>query len=208
MLKKLFLLSSVLLIGVSSQAQFVLKATPLVILKNQIVNISGEFAIPTAPDFTFTVGLANNFVYKGELTDSLLILNNARSFKGLSIEPELKYYWAPRKNQFEGFYTGIFSSFRYSTSFYDEVFNVNGIQTPTNGSIRQNTLVSVVGLEIGYQFLLGPRKDIAIDLFAGLGSKHTIYNRYGYSLQNHSIESTSSNGIATRGNISVGYIIQ
>jgi hypothetical protein len=185
-----------------------LKATPFVILKNQVVNISGEFAIPAAPNFTFTVGLANNFVYKGQLSDSLLILNNARSFKGLSIEPSLKYYWAPRKNQFEGFYTGIFSSFRYSTSFYDEMFNVNGIQTPTNGSIRQNTLVSVVGLEIGYQFLLGPRKDIAIDLFAGLGAKHTTYNRFGYSLQNHSVESTSSNGIATRGNISVGYIIQ
>lgn len=208
MLKKLFLLSSVLLIGVSSHAQFVLKATPFVILKNQVVNISGEFAIPSLPNCSYSIGLAYNFTVKNDLSDKYknLRLDTARSFSGFSIEPSFRKYLLPEKKKFEGLYTGIYSSFRYSHSYYSETETTNSMSY-TGGSIRQNTYTAVVGFDIGYQFRLGKQKNFIIDIYTGIGGKTAFYNRNTNLLQNVNILNTFQNGIATRGNVSIGYIM-
>lgn len=134
-----------------SKAQFVIKATPIVLFKNQIVNVSGEFKTPALPNFSFTFGIANNFTIKENLQNlnADFLIDLSKSSSGFSIEPGIRQYLLPMRSPFEGLYAGVYSSFRYGYSFYNEAITINNIQTLTMGTVQQNTLVSVIGLELG-----------------------------------------------------------
>ena len=210
-MKKIALIISLsVCLNTLSNGQFIIKATPFVLLKNQIVNVSGEFKTPALPNFSFTFGIANNFTIKENLqnTNPDLLIDLSKSSSGFSIEPGIRQYLLRTRSPFEGLYAGVYSSFRYGYSFYNEAITINNIQTPTMGTIQQNTLVSVVGLELGYQFLLGAEKNIAIDVFAGLGAKNTSYNRVAKNMVYYTVTNSTNQGISTRGNISIGYLIK
>lgn len=210
MKKIAFIISLSVCLNTFSKAQFIIKATPFVLLKNQIVNVSGEFKTPALPRYSLTFGIANNFTIKENLqnTNPDLLIDLSKSSSGFSIEPGVRQYLLPNNSPFGGLYAGIYSSFRYSYSFYNEAITINKVQTLTMGTIHQNTLVSVVGLELGYQFLLGAEKNIAIDVFAGLGAKNTSCSRITRNLVYYTVPNSSKQGISTRGNISIGYVIK
>jgi hypothetical protein len=67
--------------------------------------------------------------------------------------------------------------------------------------------MAVVGFGIGCQFRFGAQKKFIVDLFAGVGGKSTFYKRRSLDLQNVSIPNNFDNGFASRGNVSIGYII-
>jgi hypothetical protein len=190
-------------------AQFIVKATPFVLLKNQIVNLNAELSLPSDPRFSLNFGIAKNLIIKGNLQGNTpnLEIDLAKSSSGFALEPGIREYIMPTKTQYEGLYLGLFSSFRFSHAYYYETVTVNNNLMRTAGTIDQNNLVAVMGLELGYQFFLGAQKNIAIDIYAGIGAKNTSYKLNSKNLLYTNVSSSNTTGIATRGNISLGYLI-
>ena len=217
-MKKSLLLFSIVLFTLSASAQFAIKYTPLVFLRNMKYTVHAEYMIPNSPRISVALGFSQNLFPKSSGLDSkaggtYFQQNLNKSNAGISLDPEVRIY--TRKNM-EGFYFGLYSSQRFSSSQLDEYtdYIMNPAdstyyyENPTGGFQDLNTRVSIYGAQIGYQKFQGKNDRFIIDVYAGGGTKITS-RRYtnGNSMLVGGYQNGVKNGIALRLNFSIGFLL-
>ena len=216
-MKKSLLLFSIVLFTLSASAQFAIKYTPIVFFRNMKYTVHAEYMIPNSPRISVALGFSQNLIPKSSGLDNLaggtyFQQNLSNSNAGISLDPEVRIY--TRKNM-EGFYFGLYSSQRFSSSSLDEYNNyfMNPDSTyyyanPTGGVQDLNTRVSIYGAQIGYQKFQGQNDRFIIDVYAGGGTKITS-RKYsdGNSMLAGGYVNQVKNSIALRLNFSIGYLL-
>ena len=217
-MKKTILLFSIVLASFAASAQFAIKYTPLVFLRNMKYTVHAEYMIPNSPRISVALGFSQNLFPKSSGLDSTaggtyFQQNLNKSNAGISLDPEVRVY--TRKNM-EGFYFGLYSSQRFSSSQLDEYtdYIMNPAdstyyyENPTGGFQDLNTRVSIYGAQIGYQKFQGKNDRFIIDVYAGGGTKITS-RRYtnGNSMLVGGYQNGVKNGIALRLNFSIGFLL-
>ena len=222
-MKKSLLLFSVVLFTLSASAQFAIKYTPLVFLRNMKYTVHAEYMIPNSPRISVALGFSQNLVPKSSGLENYAggtyfqrNLNSGNA--GFSIDPEVRIY--TRKNM-EGLYFGLYSSQRFSSSSLDEytdylmdpVDSTYYYANPTGGVQNLNTRVSIYGAQIGYQKFQGKDDRFIIDVYAGGGTKITS-RKYsdpaastGNSMLVGGFTNSVKSGIALRLNFSIGFLL-
>jgi hypothetical protein len=217
-MKKAILLISIVLVSFAASAQFAIKYTPLVFLRNMKYTVHAEYMIPNSPRISVALGFSQNLVPKssglenyGGGTYFQRNLDNGNA--GFSIDPEVRMY--TRKNM-EGLYFGLYSSQRFSSSSLDEytdylmdpVDSTYYYANPTGGVQDLNTRVSIYGAQIGYQKFQGKDDRFIIDVYAGGGTKITT-RKYsdGNSMLVGGFSNSVKSGIALRLNFSIGFLL-
>lgn len=217
-MKKIILLFSIVLASFAASAQFAIKYTPIVFFRNMKYTVHAEYMIPNSPRISVALGFSQNLIPK-----STGLVNSAggtyfqqnldNSNAGISLDPEVRMY--TRKNM-EGFYFGLYSSQRFSSSQLDEYTDylmdpadsTYYYANPTGGFQDLNTRVSIYGAQIGYQKLQGKDDRFIIDVYAGGGTKITS-RKYsdGNSLLAGGYVNEVKNSIALRLNFSIGFLL-
>ena len=217
-MKKSLLFLSIVLFALSANAQFAIKYTPVVFLRNMKYTVHAEYMIPNSPRISVALGFSENLVPKSSGLENFgggtyfqRNLNNGNA--GFSIDPEVRMY--TRKNM-EGFYFGLYSSQRFSSSSFDEFADylmdpadsTYYYANPTGGVQNLNTRVSIYGAQIGYQKFQGKSDRFIIDVYAGGGTKITS-RKYtdGNSMLVGGFTNSVRNGVALRLNFSIGYLL-
>jgi hypothetical protein len=217
-MKKTILLFSIVLASFAASAQFAIKYTPIVFFRNMKYTVHAEYMIPNSPRISVALGFSQNLIPKSSGLDNLAggtyfqqNLNNSNA--GFSLDPEVRMY--TRKNM-EGFYFGLYSSQRFSSSSLDEYTDYlmdpadssYYYANPTGGVQNLNTRVSIYGAQIGYQKFQGTNDRFIIDVYAGGGTKITS-RKYtdGNSMLVGGYQNGVKNGIALRLNFSIGYLL-
>ena len=204
--------------GSAGQGSFIVKATPVTLLRNMMFTIHGEYAI--SPSVTLGLGLSPNLAPKGEGLGSFLDLDEgysidySKSKAGFSVDPEFRWY---SDNLMDGFFVGAYTSFRVSTSHLDEVYDFGDDlwdydydydETYVPQSVDLKTLVMVVGPQFGWEKLLGKSDRFVFDGYIGAGLKLTNRNYTGTGAADFADEQGMNIFVATRGNVSIGYRIK
>ena len=217
-MKKTILLFSIVLASFASSAQFAIKYTPIVFFRNMKYTVHAEYMIPNSPRISVALGFSQNLIPKSSgLVNSAggtyFQQNLDNSNAGFSLDPEVRMY--TRKNM-EGFYFGLYSSQRFSSSQLDEYTDylmdpadsTYYYANPTGGFQNLNTRVSIYGAQIGYQKFQGKDDRFIIDVYAGGGTKITS-RKYtdGNSLLAGGYVNEVKNGIALRLNFSIGFLL-
>lgn len=217
-MKKSLLLFSIVLFTLSASAQFAIKYTPIVFFRNMKYTVHAEYMIPNSPRISVALGFSQNLIPKSSGLDNLaggtyFQQNLSNSNAGISLDPEVRIY--TRKNM-EGFYFGLYSSQRFSSSsldeynnyFMDPVDSTYYYANPTGGVQDLNTRVSIYGAQIGYQKFQGQNDRFIIDVYAGGGTKITS-RKYsdGNSMLAGGYVNQVKNSIALRLNFSIGYLL-
>jgi hypothetical protein len=217
-MKKSLLLFSIVLASFAASAQFAIKYTPIVFFRNMKYTVHAEYMIPNSPRISVALGFSQNLIPKSSGLDNLaggtyFSQNLDNSNAGFSLDPEVRMY--TRKNM-EGFYFGLYSSQRFSSSQLDEyndylmdpVDSTYYYANPTGGFQNLNTRVSIYGAQIGYQKFQGKDDRFIIDVYAGGGTKITS-RKYtnGNSLLAGGYVNEVKNGIALRLNFSIGFLL-
>jgi len=217
-MKKSLLLFSVVLFTLSASAQFAIKYTPIVFFRNMKYTVHAEYMIPNSPRISVALGFSQNLIPKSSGLDNngggtYFQQNLDNSNAGISLDPEVRIY--TRKNM-EGFYFGLYSSQRFSSSQLDEYTDylmdpadsTYYYANPTGGFQNLNTRVSIYGAQIGYQKFQGKDDRFIIDVYAGGGTKITS-RKYtdGNSLLAGGYVNEVKNGIALRLNFSIGFLL-
>jgi hypothetical protein len=217
-MKKTLLLFCVVLASFAASAQFAIKYTPLVFFRNMKYTVHAEYMIPNSPRISVALGFSDNLLPKSSGLENLaggtyFQQNLDNSNAGFSLDPEVRMY--TRKNM-EGFYFGLYSSQRFSSSQLDEytdylmdpVDSTYYYANPTGGVQNLNTRVSIYGAQIGYQKFQGKNDRFIIDVYAGGGTKITS-RKYtdGNSMLVGGFTNSVRNGIALRLNFSIGYLL-
>ena len=217
-MKKSLLLFSVVLFTLSASAQFAIKYTPIVFFRNMKYTVHAEYMIPNSPRISVALGFSQNLIPKSSGLDNngggtYFQQNLDNSNAGFSLDPEVRIY--TRKNM-EGFYFGLYSSQRFSSSQLDEYTDylmdpadsTYYYANPTGGFQNLNTRVSIYGAQIGYQKFQGKDDRFIIDVYAGGGTKITS-RKYtdGNSLLAGGYVNEVKNGIALRLNFSIGFLL-
>jgi hypothetical protein len=217
-MKKTILLFCIVLASFAASAQFAIKYTPLVFFRNMKYTVHAEYMIPNSPRVSVALGFSQNLFPKSSgLEDyaggTYFQQNLDNSDAGFSIDPEVRLY--TRKNM-EGFYFGLYSSQRFSSSqldeyadrFMDPADSTYYYANPTGGFQNLNTRVSIYGAQIGYQKFQGKNDRFIIDVYAGGGTKITS-RKYsdGNSMLVGGYTNGVKNGIALRLNFSIGYLL-
>ena len=217
-MKKTILLFSIVLASFAASAQFAIKYTPIVFLRNMKYTVHAEYMIPNSPRISVALGFSQNLIPKSSGIDNYSggtyfqqNLNNSNA--GISLDPEVRIY--TRKNM-EGLYFGLYSSQRFSSSSLDEytdylmdpVDSTYYYANPTGGVQDLNTRVSIYGAQIGYQKFQGKDDRFIIDVYAGGGTKITS-RKYtdGNSMLVGGFANSTKNGIALRLNFSIGFLL-
>lgn len=217
-MKKSLLLFSIVLFTLSASAQFAIKYTPIVFFRNMKYTVHAEYMIPNSPRISVALGFSQNLVPKSSGLENLaggtyFQQNTDNSNAGISLDPEVRIY--TRKNM-EGFYFGLYSSQRFSSSQLDEYTDylmdpadsTYYYANPTGGFQNLNTRVSIYGAQIGYQKFQGKDDRFIIDVYAGGGTKITS-RKYtdGNSMLTGGFTNSVKNGIALRLNFSIGFLL-
>ncbi len=217
-MKKTILLISIALVSFAASAQLAIKYTPLVFLRNMKYTVHAEYMIPNSPRISVALGFSKNLLPKSTGLDSLaggtyFQQNTANSNAGFSLDPEVRMY--TRKNM-EGFYFGLYSSQRFSSSQLDEYTDylmdpadsTYYYANPTGGFQNLSTRVSIYGAQIGYQKFQGKNDRFIIDVYAGGGTKITS-RKYtdGNSMLTGGFDNSVKSGIALRLNFSIGFLL-
>ncbi len=217
-MKKSLLLLSIVLFTLSAGAQFAIKYTPIVFFRNMKYTVHAEYMIPNSPRISVALGFSQNLIPKSSGLDNLaggtyFQQNLSNSNAGISLDPEVRIY--TRKNM-EGFYFGLYSSQRFSSSsldeynnyFMDPVDSTYYYANPTGGVQDLNTRVSIYGAQIGYQKFQGQNDRFIIDVYAGGGTKITS-RKYsdGNSMLAGGYVNQVKNSIALRLNFSIGFLL-
>jgi hypothetical protein len=217
-MKKSLLLFSIVLFTLSASAQFAIKYTPIVFFRNMKYTVHAEYMIPNSPRISVALGFIQNLIPKSSGLDNLaggtyFQQNLSNSNAGISLDPEVRIY--TRKNM-EGFYFGLYSSQRFSSSsldeynnyFMDPVDSTYYYANPTGGVQDLNTRVSIYGAQIGYQKFQGQNDRFIIDVYAGGGTKITS-RKYsdGNSMLAGGYVNQVKNSIALRLNFSIGFLL-
>lgn len=217
-MKKTLLLFCVVLASFAASAQFAIKYTPLVFFRNMKYTVHAEYMIPNSPRISVALGISENLIPKSSGLDNYgggtyFQQNLDNSKAGFSLDPEVRMY--SRKNM-EGFYFGLYSSQRFSSSQLDEftdylmdpVDSTYYYANPTGGFQNLNTRVSIYGAQIGFQKFQGKNDRFIIDVYAGGGTKITS-RKYsdGNSMLVGGYENGVKRGIALRLNFSIGYLL-
>ncbi len=217
-MKKSLLLFSIVLFTLSASAQFAIKYTPIVFFRNMKYTVHAEYMIPNSPRISVALGFSQNLIPKSSGLDNLaggtyFQQNLSNSNAGISLDPEVRIY--TRKNM-EGFYFGLYSSQRFSSSsldeynnyFMDPVDSTYYYANPTGGVQDLNTRVSIYGAQIGYQKFQGQNDRFIIDVYAGGGTKITS-RKYsdGNSMLAGGYVNQVKNSIALRLNFSIGFLL-
>jgi hypothetical protein len=217
-MKKTILLFSIVLASFAASAQFAIKYTPIVFLRNMKYTVHAEYMIPNSPRISVALGFSQNLIPKSSGIDNYSggtyfqqNLNNSNA--GISLDPEVRIY--TRKNM-EGLYFGLYSSQRFSSSSLDEytdylmdpVDSTYYYANPTGGVQDLNTRVSIYGAQIGYQKFQGQNDRFIIDVYAGGGTKITS-RKYsdGNSMLAGGYVNEVKNSIALRLNFSIGFLL-
>lgn len=230
-MKKHVLGATALLLSVFMQAQgpvvepealtdrsttFVLKVSPMTLLRNMWFTGYGEYALHDLGKYTVSLGLSPNLLPKaeGDLMDKQpnpdstffydFDLDEAHSKSGFSIDPEFRMY---TDEVFDGFYVGVYSSQRFSSARLLEMETPanDSLATATGGYQELKTHIGVYGLQIGFEKLFGGRDRFVFDAYFGIGYKYTdrMYAK-GVNLVNQPLFDSNRRTIATRGNVSFG----
>jgi hypothetical protein len=226
-MKKIFTLVFFVMTGMSVMAQgsagqgsLIVKATPVTVLRNMWFTVHGEYAISSS--VSLGLGISPNMVPKGKGLDEAFdddsfsyIVDLDESKAGLSFDPEFRWY---SDNMMDGFFVGAYSSLRFSGAVLTDegsmgywTFDWNTgedvyVEGTADKKVDLKTLVTVLGPQFGWEKLLGKQDRFVFDGYIGVGVKLT--NRQ-YSGPNASdFESGMVPGIATRGNVSIGYRIK
>jgi len=217
-MKKSLLFLSIVLFSLSASAQFAIKYTPLVFLRNMKYTVHAEYMIPNSPRISVALGFSQNLIPKSSGLENFgggtyFQRNLNKGNAGFSIDPEVRMY--TRKNM-EGLYFGLYSSQRFSSSSLDEYadYLMNPVDStyyyanPTGGVQNLNTRVSIYGAQIGYQKFQGKNDRFIIDVYAGVGAKITS-RKYsdGNSMLAGGLTNSVRNGAALRLNFSIGYLL-
>jgi hypothetical protein len=217
-MKKSLLLFSIVLFTLSAGAQFAIKYTPIVFFRNMKYTVHAEYMIPNSPRISVALGFSQNLVPKSSGLENFaggtyFQQNTDNSNAGISLDPEVRMY--TRKNM-EGFYFGLYSSQRFSSSQLDEyndylmdpADSTYYFANPTGGFQNLNTRVSIYGAQIGYQKFQGKDDRFIIDVYAGGGTKITS-RKYtdGNSMLTGGFTNSVKNGIALRLNFSIGFLL-
>ena len=217
-MKKTILLFSIVLASFAASAQFAIKYTPIVFFRNMKYTVHAEYMIPNSPRISVALGYSENLIPKSSGLDNLaggtyFSQNLDNSNAGFSLDPEVRMY--TRKNM-EGFYFGLYSSQRFSSSSLDEYTDYlmdpadssYYYANPTGGVLNLNTRVSIYGAQIGYQKFQGKNDRFIIDVYAGGGTKITS-RKYtdGNSMLLGGFTNSEKNSIALRLNFSIGYLL-
>jgi len=217
-MKKTILLFSIVLASFAASAQFAIKYTPIVFFRNMKYTVHAEYMIPNSPRISVALGYSENLIPKSSGLDNLaggtyFSQNLDNSNAGFSLDPEVRMY--TRKNM-EGFYFGLYSSQRFSSSSLDEYTDYlmdpadssYYYANPTGGVQNLNTRVSIYGAQIGYQKFQGKNDRFIIDVYAGGGTKITS-RKYtdGNSMLLGGFTNSEKNSIALRLNFSIGYLL-
>ena len=180
--------------------------------------VHAEYMIPNSPRISVALGFSQNLIPKSSGLDNLaggtyFQQNLSNSNAGISLDPEVRIY--TRKNM-EGFYFGLYSSQRFSSSsldeynnyFMDPVDSTYYYANPTGGVQDLSTRVSIYGAQIGYQKFQGQNDRFIIDVYAGGGTKITS-RKYsnGNSMLAGGYVNQVKNSIALRLNFSIGYLL-
>lgn len=217
-MKKTILLFSIVLASFAASAQFAIKYTPIVFLRNMKYTVHAEYMIPNSPRISVALGFSQNLIPKSSGIDNYSggtyfqqNLNNSNA--GISLDPEVRIY--TRKNM-EGLYFGLYSSQRFSSSSLDEyndylmdpVDSTYYYANPTGGVQDLNTRVSIYGAQIGYQKFQGKDDRFIIDVYAGGGTKITS-RKYtdGNSMLVGGYGNSTKSSIALRLNFSIGFLL-
>lgn len=217
-MKKTILLISIVLVSFAASAQFAVKYSPLVFFRNMKYTVHAEYMIPNSPRVSVALGFSQNLIPKSSGLDNLAggtyfqqNLNNSNA--GFSLDPEVRMY--TRKNM-EGFFFGLYSSQRFSSSQLDEyndylmdpVDSTYYFANPTGGFQNLNTRVSIYGAQIGYQKFLGDEDRFLFDFYAGGGTKITS-RKYsdGNAMLTGGYTNSVKSGIALRLNFSIGFLL-
>jgi hypothetical protein len=104
----------------------------------------------------------------------------------------------------DGFFLGLYSSQRFSSvDFKETVFS----SPESNKIMPLRTHVGIYGLQLGFEKLFGKNDRVVFDFYFGLGAKITSRKFDTSDLIGPGFENNSTFGIATRGNIAIGYAI-
>ena len=217
-MKKSLLILSIVLVTLSASAQFAIKYTPIVFFRNMKYTVHAEYMIPNSPRISVALGFSQNLIPKSSGLDNLaggtyFQQNLSNSNAGISLDPEVRIY--TRKNM-EGFYFGLYSSQRFSSSsldeynnyFMDPVDSTYYYANPTGGVQDLSTRFSIYGAQIGYQKFQGQNDRFIIDVYAGGGTKITS-RKYsnGNSMLAGGYVNQVKNSIALRLNFSIGFLL-
>lgn len=211
-MKKLSVIIFIIAITTSIHAQFALKVTPFTLTRNMMFTVHGETALPGTENVSICLGLSPNLFPKslGLANDSIngyyYNADFSQSWKGFSIDPEVRYYG---RKMMEGMYVGLYGSFRFSSAKILEYHDKDTTSTyfnPTGGSQKLNTLVSVYGVTVGYQKVYGKNDGFLLDVYGGYGKKITTRTfEPGEQLHTAGFTKQTDVGNALRLNVSLGY---
>jgi hypothetical protein len=215
-MKKIFTLVIAVMTGMSVMAQgsagqgsLIVKVTPVTVLRNMWFTVHGEYAISSS--VSLGLGISPNMIPKGEGFFDLNTEYNlveAKSKAGLSVDPEFRWY---SDNMMDGFFVGGFTSFRFSKSYFeydpDYFFDWDDELYDDKGEYAElRTMVAVVGPQFGWEKLLGKQDRFVFDGYIGVGLK--LFNRQYSGPAASEFTSGMTPGVATRGNVSIGYRIK
>ena len=201
-----------------ASSQLAIKLTPLTVFRNMKYTLHGEYLLPESITGKYSISVAlgwsPNLFPKSSGLDSdkkgnyYYTINFNKSNAGFAIDPELRWYF---KKPMQRYFLGVYSSFRTSTSVIEEYLNKDTSNTyfnPTLGYQNLSTLISVFGIQMGYQKVFGPDNRFILDTYIGFGNKITNrnYDR-GYQLSGPGYKSNIVSGIALRGNVSIGFLL-
>jgi hypothetical protein len=209
-MKKYFVGLLFVIASITSYSQIekpnVIKISPLVFVKGQIVEVHYERAL--FGRFSASLGVAP--IYMGELS---VFNHDTVPLKGFAFDPEIRWY-TKKDGVLEGFFIGFYGSLRYSGSKNNNLPYLTGIDSwnnavgavsvdPTyiNGdkyTVRKK--VSIYGFQLGTQRLFG--KWFVFNFYggAGVGPKNYV------STNNRTDYKITSNGFKfnLRANVSFG----
>jgi hypothetical protein len=213
-MKKQYTFTFLVLLGLTftTFGQIAIKLTPVGVLKNQYAVLGVEWFLPKQDQISIGLGVGKNILNKGaglEGLDDFFLEENyyydqieSTSKPGWAFDPELRWY-ADKK--MDGFFLGLYSSQRFSSVDFAEIANT-GI-AESNKIMPLKTHVGIYGLQLGFEKLLGKNDRFVFDFYFGLGAKLTNRKFDVSNLIGQGYESSNSFGLATRGNIAIGYAI-
>lgn len=146
----------------------VIKITPIVITKGQLVEVSYERQI--SKQFTATLGIAP-IVMKPLLGTLKYPSTNFNG--GWAIDPEIRWY-ASSDKVMDGFFIGLYNSSRFSSWEGEDITDVNIDQGISTRYCTVNNNRYIYGFELGTERMMG--KHFVFDFYTGLGYSSSIYN--------------------------------
>jgi hypothetical protein len=192
-MRKIILLSAfILIIGNTFAQKNIVKITPIVQLKGQLIELNYERSL--GGNFSAGIGIAP-IIFKPILGSLLYPPTNFNL--GWAFDPEIRWY-AKSDKVMDGFFIGLYNSSRFSSwtglSTVD-ILNSNS----TEKSIKNSKFI--YGFQLGTERMMG--KHFVFDFYAGLGYANSIYKVTDLNTKVETIDKVP--GINLRLNIAFGY---